>query len=80
MFWTTFRWKRLTDILRYRKEKGKKIAQFFNEACDCVGYGYVYIVFAAAPVVRTNLWKWVVVGIIAAVFSEAIVAAAKEDE
>ena len=41
----------------------------------------MYILFfAAAPVVRTNLWKWVVVGIIAAVFSEAIVAAAKEDE
>ena len=36
--------------------------------------------FAAAPVARTNLWKWIVVGVIAAVFSEALVAAAKGHE
>lgn len=47
-----------------------------------VAWGMVMctLFFAAAPVARMSLWKWLVVGVIAAVFSEAIVAAAKEDE
>lgn len=55
MFWTTFRWKRLINILWCRKGKGKKIAQFFNEACDCVGYGYVYIVFCSSACGKNEL-------------------------
>lgn len=33
--------------------------------------------FAAAPIARTDLSKWAVVGIIAAGFSETMIAAAK---